>query len=198
MVLEAARSRVAHSEIADRLSISVATLRRRYHEELDQGKQAATGQGLTRQYQPTEISRETVRNLAGLGMPMRGIARVLGITIHQLVRCHQADVEHGVDVANKTVAQALYDRATNVDDPKSVTAGIFWMRSRGGWRGGEEGGMSPGGGMSPSGGFDWSKATPRARQLMRELMQELRQSQQDSPAPPEQPGGVVVDVDAGD
>lgn len=71
--------------------------------------------------------------MAGYGIPADDIARSVGIS-HDTLRKHYRDeLDLGTVKANTAVAQSLYKKATG-DGTSSVTAAIFWLKTRAGWR----------------------------------------------------------------
>ena len=90
--------------------------------------------GRGRLHQPTDASRKHAEALASFGVPHADIARIIGIG-EVTLRKHYAEVLATAAVkANSMVAQSLFNKATRGDGAASVTAGIFWMRTRGRWR----------------------------------------------------------------
>ena len=90
------------------------------------------GQG--RLHEPTDASRKQVEALASFGVPRSDIARIVGIG-EVTLRKHYAEVLATAAVkANSMVAQSLFNKATRGDGASSVTAGIFWLKVRAGWR----------------------------------------------------------------
>jgi hypothetical protein len=71
--------------------------------------------------------------MAGYGVPEADIAGVIGIDPKTLRKHYRAELDHGHTKANARVAESLYRKATS-DGPQSVTAAIFWLKTRAGWR----------------------------------------------------------------
>lgn len=67
-----------------------------------------------------------VESMATLGRPVAEIARALGVTVDELRR------DYAAELANGTVANALWRAATNAEAP-NVRAAIFWLKSRASW-----------------------------------------------------------------
>lgn len=84
-------------------------------------------------YVPTEEDKMRVKLLAGYGVPREGIAKIIGIGISRLRENFSEELELGVTEANAKVAQNLFRMATG-DDRAALTAAIFWMKTRAGWR----------------------------------------------------------------
>ncbi len=90
--------------------------------------------GRGRLHQPTDASRKQVEALASFGVGHDDIARIVGIGDATL-RKHYAEVLATAAVkANSMVAQSLFTRATKGDGASSVSAAIFWLKTRGRWR----------------------------------------------------------------
>jgi hypothetical protein len=81
---------------------------------------------------PTPDNRKTVQLLITAGNGKELIAKVLKIHVDTLEKHYADELETGLAVANANVAANLYAQATK-DDPKAVTAAIFWLKSRAGW-----------------------------------------------------------------
>jgi hypothetical protein len=81
-------------------------------------------------FNPTDEQRRTVRALSGYGVP-QGIAIHIGIDAKTLRKYFRDDLDRGSVEATAKVAQSLFQLAT-ID--KNVTAAIFWMKARAGWR----------------------------------------------------------------
>lgn len=84
-------------------------------------------------HKPTEKDRKQVYTLAGMGVRHEDIARVMGISKPTLLKYYRDEVERGDIEANAKVAEALYKKATG-NGQGSVTAAIFWLKTRARWR----------------------------------------------------------------
>ncbi len=84
-------------------------------------------------YKPTSEQRAQVNAMAAYGVPQDAIAGVLKIDPKTLRKHFRDELDHAGTVANSAVAQSLYRKATG-DGPQSVTAAIFWAKTRMGWR----------------------------------------------------------------
>jgi hypothetical protein len=82
---------------------------------------------------PTEEIRKKVDAMAGYGVPQMLIARVLNISNNTLRKHYLEELETASIRANTAVAQSLFRKATG-DGPQSVTAAIFWAKTRMGWK----------------------------------------------------------------
>ncbi len=71
--------------------------------------------------------------MAGYGVPEDAIARVLAIDPKTLRKHYRDELDTGQIKATAKVAESLFRKATT-DGNQSVTAAIFWLKTRGGWR----------------------------------------------------------------
>lgn len=71
--------------------------------------------------------------MAGYGVPEADIARVLGIDPKTLRKHYRDELDTGHVIANVKVAESLFRKATG-DHRQSVTAAIFWLKARAGWK----------------------------------------------------------------
>ncbi|MEF2073497.1 hypothetical protein [Consotaella aegiceratis] len=71
--------------------------------------------------------------MAGYGVPETDIARVVGIDPKTLRKHCRDELETGHVKANSRVAESLYKKAIG-NGAGSVTAAIFWMKTRAGWK----------------------------------------------------------------
>ena len=86
-----------------------------------------------RSHRPDERGRRQVEALAGYGVPEHSIARVVGIDPKTLRKHYRDELDLGSTKATAKVAEFLFRKATT-EGPQCVTAAIFWMKTRGGWR----------------------------------------------------------------
>jgi hypothetical protein len=84
-------------------------------------------------YRPTAEQRSQVDAMAAYGVPEVAIAKVLKIAPKTLRKHFRDELDTAHVKANSAVAQSLYRKATS-DGPQSVTAAIFWAKTRMGWR----------------------------------------------------------------
>ncbi len=84
-------------------------------------------------YRPDETSRRQVEAMAGYGIPEADIAKVIGIDAKTLRKHYRSELDIAPVKANSAVAQSLFKKATG-DGPQSVTAAIFWCKTRMGWK----------------------------------------------------------------
>ena len=86
-----------------------------------------------RAHRPDAFHRRQVEAMAGFGVPERDIARVLAVDAKTLRRHYREELDTGHIKATAKVAEFLFRKATT-EGPQCVTAAIFWMKTRGGWR----------------------------------------------------------------
>ena len=86
-----------------------------------------------RAHQPDANSRRQVEAMAGYGIPEADIGCVLEIDPKTLRRHYRKELDKGHIKASAKVAENLYRKATT-DGSQSVTAAIFWLKTRAGWR----------------------------------------------------------------
>jgi hypothetical protein len=86
-----------------------------------------------RAHRPDERGRRQVEALAAYGVPEADIARVVGIDPKTLRKHYRDELDLGATKATAKVAEFLFRKATT-EGPQCVTAAIFWMKTRGGWR----------------------------------------------------------------
>ncbi len=78
---------------------------------------------------PDPALRRQVEAMAGYGIPELGIAKVMGVDPKTLRKHYRSELDLGHLKANSAVAQSLFKKATG-DGPQSVTAAIFWAKTR--------------------------------------------------------------------
>lgn len=86
-----------------------------------------------RAHRPDERGRRQVEALAAYGVPEFDIARVVGIDPKTLRKHYREELDTGAIKATAKVAEFLFRKATT-EGAQCVTAAIFWMKTRGGWR----------------------------------------------------------------
>ncbi len=84
-------------------------------------------------YEPTDQNRKQVSAMAAYGIPQMDICNVLGISINTLTKYYRHELDTGGAIATAKVAENLYKKATG-DGSQSVTAAIFWLKTRAGWK----------------------------------------------------------------
>jgi hypothetical protein len=86
-----------------------------------------------RTHKPDPFHRRQVEAMAAFGIPELNIARVVAIDPKTLRKHYRDELDTGQTKATAKVAESLFRKATT-DGPQSVTAAIFWLKTRGGWR----------------------------------------------------------------
>src|SRR5436190_14998476 len=71
--------------------------------------------------------------MAGFGLPETDIATVLDIDPKTLRKHYRHELSKGSIKANTKVAESLYRKALS-DGSQSVTAAIFWLKTRAHWK----------------------------------------------------------------
>jgi hypothetical protein len=71
--------------------------------------------------------------MAAYGVPEFDVARVVGIDPKTLRKHYRDELDNGQIKATAKVAESLFRKATG-EGPQSVTAAIFWLKTKGGWR----------------------------------------------------------------
>lgn len=85
-------------------------------------------------HEPSDTSRAMVKALSAYGVPHEDIACRLEISHDTLERHYRRELDLGRIEANAKVAGKLYQLATQEDVTKaSITAMIFWLKTRARW-----------------------------------------------------------------
>lgn len=84
-------------------------------------------------HQPADQERRQVEAMASHGIPEADIAAAIGIGRSTLRKHYAHELGTGHIRANSAVAQSLFKKATGTG-PGAVTAAIFWLKCRAGWR----------------------------------------------------------------
>ena len=82
-------------------------------------------------HSPTPEQRKIVKDMSSVGIPQDKISVVIGIDPKTLRVHYREELDTAESEANTKVAIALYDNAIKTNN---VTAQIFWLKTRGGWR----------------------------------------------------------------
>lgn len=83
---------------------------------------------------PTDAQRTQVKAMAAYGVPQDDIAKVIGCSAPTLRKHFWQELETAAIEANAKVAQSLFRKAVEGSGKESVTAAIFWLKCRAGWR----------------------------------------------------------------
>lgn len=86
-----------------------------------------------RAHSPDPSLRRQVEAMAAYGVPEADVARVIGVDPKTLRKHYRGELDTGQIKANSKVAESLYRKATT-DGPQSVTAAIFWLKTRARWK----------------------------------------------------------------
>ena len=81
-------------------------------------------------HQPDAASRRLVEHHAAIGTPHQSIAKLLRLSLNTLKKHYAEELELGLARANAVVGGTLFAEAKK----GNITAAIFWMKTRGGWR----------------------------------------------------------------
>ena len=84
-------------------------------------------------HRPDPASRRQVEAMAAYGVPEPDIARVVAIDPKTLRKHYRDELDTGHVKANSRIAESLYRKAMG-DGPQSVTACIFWLKTRAQWK----------------------------------------------------------------
>jgi hypothetical protein len=100
---------------------------------MDTPDKAKTGRP---EHEPTAESRQSVKLYAGIGLPHKMIATLLGLGSDNTLRKHYAaELDVGEAEATAKVARCLFLRAVGNDGKGGdLGAMIFWLKARAGWR----------------------------------------------------------------
>lgn len=80
---------------------------------------------------PTEENRKRVAELAGLGLPLVHVARVIGIDAKTLDKYYRDEIDKGKAEAHAQVVGCLFRSIKK----GNVVAQIFWLKTQLGWQG---------------------------------------------------------------
>src|ERR1700730_10560277 len=86
-----------------------------------------------RPHQPEPQTRRQVEAMAAYGVPEADIARVIAVDPKTLRKHDRQELDIGSVKANTKIAESLYRKALG-DGAQSVTAAIFWLKTRAGWK----------------------------------------------------------------
>ncbi len=84
-------------------------------------------------HEPDAQKRRQVESLAGFGIPETEIAGLIGIDPKTLRKYYRHELDHGHTKANAKVAENLFRKAIG-EGRESVTAAIFWLKTRARWK----------------------------------------------------------------
>lgn len=84
-------------------------------------------------YEPSAKEREQVRLMSAMGIPDYDIAKIVQLSAPTLRKHFWQELEVGHIESTVKVAHSLFKQATDPVKP-NVTASIFWLKCRAGWR----------------------------------------------------------------
>ena len=84
-------------------------------------------------HKPEPVTRRQVEAMAAYGIPEVDIATVIGIDPKTLRKHYREELDTGSIKANSRIAESLYKKAMG-DGAQSVTACIFWLKTRAQWK----------------------------------------------------------------
>lgn len=84
-------------------------------------------------FEPTDYQRKQVTTMAGHGMSLDQIAKIIGIASNTLKLHFRSELDRGLAEATSEVARTLFEQATNPDKP-NIAAAIFFLKAKAGWR----------------------------------------------------------------
>ncbi len=80
-------------------------------------------------FNPTDENRKIVEQMAAVGIPQEGIARVVGIDAKTLRKYFDEELSTAAVKANAKIGGTLYNKAINGD----TSAAIWWSKARMRW-----------------------------------------------------------------
>lgn len=84
-------------------------------------------------YKPDDRTKKQVTLMAGIGLRHDEIAKIIGTSDETLRKYYKKELESAKSVLNMQVANNLFRIATSAEKG-AVSAAIFWMKTRAGWR----------------------------------------------------------------
>jgi hypothetical protein len=85
-------------------------------------------------HKPTKVTRAQVLELGGMGWTFEQIANHLKINRDTLSKHYREELDMATEKTNLLVKQNLYNIAIDPTHKQSVTAAIFWLKTRARWR----------------------------------------------------------------
>jgi len=90
-------------------------------------------QAVRQKHEVTEAMTRQIEMLSGIGVPVEQIGRVVGIDKKTIHRHYRDALDIGQAKATSKIAKRLFDIATG-ESKEALTACIFWLKCRGGWK----------------------------------------------------------------
>lgn len=90
----------------------------------------------TKYHIPTPYTRRQVELMVAYGIPHDAMAHIIGVGSKTTLEKHYADeIKHGASRANALAAHRLFGMMMQTEDMRTaLSANIFWLKTRGGWR----------------------------------------------------------------
>ena len=88
---------------------------------------------MTKAHDSNETTGAMVSTMCAAGIPQASIAKALGLSEPTLRRHYRHELDNGGILATAKVAANLFRMATG-EGREAVTAAIFWMKTRAGWK----------------------------------------------------------------
>lgn len=83
---------------------------------------------------PTTMSRYQVAQMAAINLTHAEIESIIGISRDTLYKYYRKELDFGKSLCTAKVAARLFKVATEAEGREAITAMIFWLKSRAGWR----------------------------------------------------------------
>lgn len=84
-------------------------------------------------YRPDDKTSKQVSLMAGIGLTHDQIAKIMQVSDETLRKHYKKELETSKSLLNMQVANNLFRIATS-NEKGAVSAAIFWMKTRAGWR----------------------------------------------------------------
>ena len=81
-------------------------------------------------HEPSSATRRMVEHHAAIGTLHQQIAKILGLPLNTLKKHYREELDLGLARANAVVSGTLFAEAKK----GNITAAIFWLKTRAGWR----------------------------------------------------------------
>lgn len=85
-------------------------------------------------HHPTDVTRRIVERGAAHGIKQSTIASMLNIDEKTLRDRYREELDEGLSRTLFAIAESLTETALDRNNPKSITAAIFYLKTRGRWR----------------------------------------------------------------
>ena len=88
---------------------------------------------MPRKFEPSAAQRRVVGEMVSFGIPQPNIASVVGVDAKTLRKYFSDEIENGTTRAITKVARSLFRTACGTG-PGAITAAIFFLKTRAGWK----------------------------------------------------------------